>query len=483
MEGRSSSGFLKHLDFFILDVICLQASYFLSFWAVLSANYPFEEKHRDEAVLLFICQLAVMYFEQPFKNILKRGIVMDMRRAFSHVCVVMLSNILLLYVLHRGYDISRLLLGMTAVLYFILSFAARSALKAALLKKRNGSHRSVFVVTRPELADRMAEQLTEFPFGDAGIVGMYLKGGYGAGGIAEVPGRTVFFSEDEAATFVQKSSVDEVFIHLPGETGERERLTGLFMGMGVTVRTVVYELDRDRGWDVYAYKMGGFIIAASALRMVPSWKLFIKRCMDVVGGIAGCLAAAVLCLFVGPAIYFSSPGPIFFSQIRIGKNGKPFRLYKFRSMYLDAEERKKALMEKSQYADGRMFKITDDPRIIGSGKKRRDGSPGGIGNFIRRTSIDEFPQFWNVLKGDMSLVGTRPPTPDEWEKYDPHHRARMSVMPGITGMWQVSGRSRVRSFEDVVRLDTQYIEDWSLWLDIRILARTVAVVLKREGAS
>ena len=138
------------------------------------------------------------------------------------------------------------------------------------------------------------------------------------------------------------------------------------------------------------------------------------------------------------------------------------------------EERKKELMNQNRVKDGMMFKIENDPRIIG-GKR-------GIGNFIRNYSIDEFPQFWNVLKGDMSLVGTRPPTVDEWEKYDLHHRVRLSVKPGITGMWQVSGRSEITDFEEVVKLDKKYITEWRMGLDVKILFQTVRVVLGRDGA-
>ena len=154
-----------------------------------------------------------------------------------------------------------------------------------------------------------------------------------------------------------------------------------------------------------------------------------------------------------------------------GKNGKKFKIYKFRSMYMDAEERKKELMAQNDIKDGMMFKMDNDPRII-----------KGIGNFIRDYSLDEFPQFWNVLIGDMSLVGTRPPTVDEWEKYEMHHRSRLAFKPGLTGMWQVSGRSNITDFEEVVRLDTEYIKKWSPGLDIMILFKTVAVVLGKVGS-
>lgn len=149
---------------------------------------------------------------------------------------------------------------------------------------------------------------------------------------------------------------------------------------------------------------------------------------------------------------------------------------------MDAEERKKELMAQNKVSDGMMFKMDFDPRIIGN-KILPDGTKKtGIGQFIRKTSIDELPQFWNILKGDMSLVGTRPPTLDEWEKYEPHHRARMSFRPGLTGLWQVSGRSNITDFEEVVRLDTQYIGEWSVKGDIKIILQTVLGVVKNDGA-
>ena len=149
---------------------------------------------------------------------------------------------------------------------------------------------------------------------------------------------------------------------------------------------------------------------------------------------------------------------------------------------MDAEERKTELMERNRHGDGLMFKMEADPRIIGC-KILPDGRvKKGLGNFIRDWSLDEFPQFFNVLKGDMSLVGTRPPTLDEWERYEPHHRARLAVRPGITGLWQVSGRSKITDFEEVVRLDTKYIVDWSMALDLKILLKTVKVVIFRDGA-
>ena len=202
--------------------------------------------------------------------------------------------------------------------------------------------------------------------------------------------------------------------------------------------------------------------------------------MIACGGALIVLLPVFLIAIIG--ILISDWGPVFYCANRIGKDNKSFRMYKFRSMYMDAEERKKELMAQNKISDGLMFKMDFDPRIIGN-KVLPDGTrKTGIGQFIRKTSLDEFPQFFNILKGDMSLVGTRPPTVDEWEQYEPHHRARMAFRPGLTGLWQVSGRSNITDFEEVVKLDTKYIDEWSLGVDLKILVETVRSVLGNDGA-
>ena len=240
--------------------------------------------------------------------------------------------------------------------------------------------------------------------------------------------------------------------------------------MGITVHRALPE-SFDNGWKKRVENIGGYTVITDSIEPAGPAEAALKRLADIVGGLAGCVITGILFLFAAPAIYINSPGPIFFSQTRIGKNGRKFKIYKFRSMYMDAEERKKELMKQNKVKDGMMFKMDNDPRII-----------KGIGNFIRKTSIDEFPQFFNVLKGDMSLVGTRPPTVDEWEKYEKHHRVRMAIKPGLTGMWQVSGRSSITDFEEVVALDLKYIREWSIGLDIRILLKTVKIVLTGSGS-
>ena len=194
-----------------------------------------------------------------------------------------------------------------------------------------------------------------------------------------------------------------------------------------------------------------------------------RRTQDVILSSLALVVLSPIMLATAIAIVVDDPsaGPVF-SQERIGRNGKPFKFYKFRSMYKDAEERKKEL-ESQNEMNGFMFKMKEDPRIT------------KVGKFIRKTSIDELPQFYNVLKGDMSLVGTRPPTVDEFRQYESHQKRRLSAKPGITGLWQVSGRNEIKDFEDVVKLDVQYIDNWSIGLDIKIILKTIKVVFEKGG--
>ena len=198
-------------------------------------------------------------------------------------------------------------------------------------------------------------------------------------------------------------------------------------------------------------------------------KRMLKRAMDIAGGVIGSILTVLLTPFIALAIVIDDSGPVFFKQKRVGRNGRLFNIYKFRSMCRDAEE-KKAELEQDNEAKGLMFKMENDPRIT------------KVGRFLRKTSLDEFPQFFNILKGDMSLVGTRPPTVDEYEQYDPHYKRRLSMKPGLTGLWQVSGRSDITDFDEVVRLDLRYIDNWSMSMDIKILLKTFGAVVSSKGA-
>lgn len=193
----------------------------------------------------------------------------------------------------------------------------------------------------------------------------------------------------------------------------------------------------------------------------------LKRTIDIIGSLVGLLIVAVLFVPLAIAIRLDSPGPIFYGQERHGLLGKPFRMYKFRSM-IDGAENLKAQVQNE--AQGLIFKNQKDPRVT------------RVGCFLRKTSLDELPQFWNVLRGDMSLVGTRPPTPDEVAQYSEHHWQRLNVKPGLTGEWQVSGRSTIRDFEEIVQLDLRYQQLWTPFYDLVLIVRTLYVILAKDDA-
>jgi len=201
----------------------------------------------------------------------------------------------------------------------------------------------------------------------------------------------------------------------------------------------------------------------------PSVRSWMKRLIDIVGSLVGLVITAILFIPIAIAIQISDPGPIFFSQTRCGWMGKPFKIWKFRSMVVDAEARKSEV--KNQYEDSKLIKASDDPRIT------------KVGRLLRKTSLDELPQFWNVLKGEMSLVGTRPPTPDEVERYEVPEWQRLDVKPGMTGEWQVKGRSTVKRFEDVIALDLEYQKNWSLLYDLQLIFRTVTILFNKNSGA
>ncbi|MGN0403522.1 MAG: sugar transferase [Acetatifactor sp.] len=248
-----------------------------------------------------------------------------------------------------------------------------------------------------------------------------------------------------------------------------QKYVDLCIEMGVTVRLVVDFYKRRRA-NSYVSTVGTYPVITYHTITLNSYEQLLKRCVDILAGLFGCILSAPVMLVTAIAIKLDSPGPVLFKQVRVGQNGRHFKIYKFRSMYIDAEERKKELMAQNEMEGDVMFKMKDDPRIT------------RVGKVIRKLSIDELPQFFNILGGSMSLVGTRPPTVDEVEKYKTNQWRRISIKPGLTGMWQVSGRSKVRNFDDIVEMDVEYIDNWSMWLDVKIILKTVLVLLKHDDA-
>lgn len=483
MHKKETRGWLKHIDFILLDIVMLQICFVLSYWIWMGVENPYVYYlYRYQAMLLMFCQLLVVLFTDSYKNIIRRSAAEEFYAVLRYEISFMVLDILFMFMTHQIYLISRKFTGIMVVMYLFASFLIRQLNKKRIFhnaKVREG-RKSLMVITSSSLASQVVDKLIDNSFQEYRITGIYLMD-------TESSGRTIrdiptMGKETDIINQIRTDWVDEIFVYQPDNMPYPMEMIDAFMDMGITVHYCLEALNAHSDGMQEVSKVGSYRVLTNSLKIVSAKQVVYKRIMDIAGGIVGCILTGIIFIFIAPAIYIKSPGPIFFKQKRIGQNGKQFYMYKFRSMYMDAEERKKALMEQNNIADGLMFKMDDDPRIIGSEKKDRNGKPKGIGNFIRNTSLDEFPQFFNVLKGDMSLVGTRPPTLDEWEKYDLHHRVRMSIKPGITGLWQISGRSDITDFEEVVRLDREYIQNWSVWLDLKILFKTVGVVLRHEGA-
>lgn len=274
--------------------------------------------------------------------------------------------------------------------------------------------------------------------------------------------------------WIRTASLDEVYINLPDGYLDMaaeyiEELEDMGIVVNINIPSLEKILDESKFNNLSCDVKADVPMAVFSPAVHSPSQMILKRIIDFAGGIIGSIISIPIILIIAVPLLIESPGPLIFKQPRVGKNGRIFNIYKLRSMYADAEERKKSLMQQNKM-DGCMFKMDNDPRIT------------KVGKFIRKTSIDELPQFWNVLKGDMSLVGTRPPTIDEFEQYESHHKRRLSLRPGITGLWQVSGRSDIQDFEEVVKLDCEYIDNWSVLLDMEILFKTVGVVLTHKGA-
>lgn len=297
----------------------------------------------------------------------------------------------------------------------------------------------------------------------------------------KVDGVPVAAVYDTALEWIRHEPLDEVYVNVPYQSGDSLRpllnemeSMGLCVHLNLTVLEPYTSAARQSGeWfprlQTTVETAGGVPFVTISAGEHDFDAMILKRLMDIVGALVGLIISVPIIAVTAIPLKLESPGPLFFRQKRVGLNGRTFYICKLRSMYMDAEQRKKDLMAQNKM-QGLMFKMDDDPRIT------------KVGKFIRRTSIDELPQFWNILKGDMSLVGTRPPTLDEYEQYDSHHKRRLSMKPGLTGLWQVSGRSNIQNFEEVVKLDVAYIDNWSLGLDVRILVKTIGVVFRRTGA-
>ena len=495
MYRRVAQGWLKYLDFIIADEIALQIAFGLPYLLRQHAWIPYSnELYREVTILLAIFDLLVAVLMNSMHNAVNRGYCKEITQTILHCLVVYLLTVLWMLSLHKMDAQSCLVLFTTFVFHCILGYGARILLKWLIRKNGKCGELAMLAVLDVENAQTMVDRLQCNQTDGYHLTGVVLANAdseinrdllkewtVDKEGRIVISGIPVVCSVKEAPDYICRRWIDSVYVSCQRNRQEIRDLMGKCGEMGVTVFDQIPNSGQD-GLKQFSEEIGGSTVITSCMNFASPMQLAIKRGIDLLGGVIGSLIALMILAVVGPMIRKASPGPILYKSERIGQNGKPFRMLKIRSMCLDADEKKSTFIDQNRFKDGLMFKLDFDPRVIGN-KELPDGTKKtGIGDFIRRTNLDEFPQFFNVLKGDMSLVGTRPPTPDEWEKYEYHHRARLATKPGITGMWQVSGRSEITDFEEVVKLDTGYIRNWSLGLDIKILLLTIKNVLMRKGA-
>lgn len=431
------------------------------------------ESDREYIAYILVVLMSILYgvFTEYNRDFFTRGQFTEFIAIFKYEVVLLLMFGAIVFLV-QAKRFSRLIFIYFGIADFILTFLFHIIFKKLILKMYRDSSigDKVLVVTDTDSAKDLLKNIDKNKDWNYEITSVALldieekpKRAKKVAGVPVVAGKNDLI---DVATLMP---LDAVFISVEQENlSEIREIIEQFEIMGVTCH---YNVERAelRLEGKTAGNFAGYTVMTFSLNYSDYRRLLIKRIVDIFGSIVGLIITAVATPFIALLIKAESKGPVFFSQERVGKNGRRFKIYKFRSMFIDAEERKAQLMKNNEMK-GLMFKMEDDPRIT------------KIGKFIRKTSLDELPQFYNVLRGDMSLVGTRPPTIDEFEKYSAYYRRRLSITPGLTGMWQVSGRSEIEDFDDVVKLDLEYIENWSLLLDFKIILQTVGVVLFHKGA-
>lgn len=454
----------------LLDLIAVVCSLMIAglirhgSFAMLAKRENLESLFSVVAVL----HIAVFYVLKAFEGFYRRDAKAEFFFSVKFNLILVVLAIFLGFSMKSEVFTSRLVMGYFFILDTVMMWAVNQIVKISSHRMQKVTN--LFIVTTPEQIDELLDRFGSSPEVHWNVVGILLQGETAQ---REVRGIPVVPDEGEAyLDYATLHVVDEVFIHLD-EFQKREayleKLILEFENMGVVVNLSMDLFNLNRRGVKQVYKVEDYSVIAFSSRLFDYRMVMAKRLIDIVGAIVGLAITVVVGIVLAPFLLIESPGPLVFCQKRVGVNGRIFRFYKFRSMYADAEERKKELMAQNEM-QGLMFKMENDPRIT------------KVGAFIRKTSIDELPQFWNVLKGDMSLVGTRPPTVDEYQQYTYYQKRRISFRPGITGLWQVSGRSDITDFDEIVKLDLQYIDNWSIMEDFKIIFKTIAVVFRGSGA-
>ncbi len=461
---------------FVMDCVSLLISFIIA-WHIRFGTI--EELFRTEryrnsysmilSVMIILYAFVFVFSDGHHPAIMQQGRFTKFIYVLENQSILLVLLVLFMYLTYQSTEASRYIVGWMFLVNVFLDYIFRLIYSWWLIEVKGTGYNAtnIMLITLFDKAEEIVSNFKNSPelLSNISCITILDKDMVGE----EIDGIRVVGNAENYVNTHRENVYDEVLINVPYDyTIELEKMISKFEDMGVVTNLSIDIFNRKAAVK-HIRKLGEYHVVSFVENEPDSASLLLKRVMDILGAIVGLVFCAIAVIMVGPIIKITSPGPLFFAQTRIGINGRRFKMYKFRSMYADAEKRKKELMEKNEM-DGLMFKMENDPRIT------------PIGKFIRKTSVDELPQFFNVLIGDMSLVGTRPPTEDEYLQYKNYHMRRLSIKPGITGKWQVSGRSDIKNFEEVVRLDLEYIDNWSILLDIRILFQTVWMVAFGRGA-
>ena len=461
----------RDLKKFLICMVDLMGVILVGLFLTQSSSPRFHIDIEDVNTMLLI-HIAAFYMSSQFNSLFDRGYLEQLKSVIIYSLYFLVGITMMVFMSKNHFYIPRTASLVFVALNGLLVFAIHSSIKYYYqhLYPTLKYSRKVLLVTTSDRLDIIAERFKVSQGWGGQISAIALLDAPQEIALPDIFKGKHLVTVDEMECYARQNVVDEVFLNLSRDYDEQiSDYLLLFQSMGIIVSLNISAFEIPLNSDRRVRKLGKFSVLTFSTKFYDYEWMVIKRLLDVLGALVGLVLTFLIGLVLVPLIKLESKGPAIFAQNRVGRNGRVFKFYKFRSMYADAEERKKELEQYNQMK-GLMFKLEDDPRIT------------KIGRFIRRTSLDELPQFYNVLIGDMSLIGTRPPTESEFKAYSAGHKKRLKLRPGITGLWQVSGRSDITDFEEVVRLDAEYIDNWSLWLDVKILIKTIQIVLLGKGA-
>ncbi len=466
---------IQKYTFLFLDMINIAIALVIANIIRFGSFMLFEGEDKNLYILflsveLLACVLSNRLFDSD-KKAFDRGWFKEFIVVVKLEMALVIAGLFFLFFIKESSTFPRLQMAYFIVIFFVLSYFGHQLAKKIIMLyyKNSRSFNQIMLISTSDKVESVLKKYKEnnnwyFKIAYIVLVDKNVKGER----IEDIP---VIANIADMFEVSKEIALDGVFLNLGYTEQSRYNVVSWlhgFQNMGVTVHVNIDALELDLS-NKKIENLGFFKVVSYSSNFYNPIQLAFKRIMDILGGLVGSFITILISIILIPAICLESPGAPIYSSIRVGRNGRHFKMYKFRSMYKDADKRKAELMAQNEM-QGAMFKMENDPRIT------------KVGKFIRKTSLDEFPQFFNVLKGDMSLVGTRPPTVDEVELYQTEQKRRLSVVPGITGLWQTSGRSEITDFDEVVKLDLEYIDNWSLGLDIKLLFKTIFQVFGGKGA-